>query len=164
MRILALDVGDVRIGVAVSDPMEMLASPHSVIERTSPQKDCERVWQLVEQLTAEEIVVGLPLRTDNKESEMAKKVEEFAQTLRQVVSVPVRLVDERFSTKIANAALMAAGQSEKKRRENIDAAAAAVILQGYLDGKMKRDFQWDDWQRDFYDDDPNATYAGGVRY
>ena len=164
MRILALDVGDVCIGVAVSDPMGMLASPHSVIERTSLQKDCDRVRQLVEQLTAEEIVVGLPLRTDNKESAMAKKVEEFAQVLRQVVNVPVRLVDERFSTKIADAAMRAAGQSGKKRRENIDAAAAAVILQGYLDGKMKRDFQWDDWQRDFYDDDPNATYAGGVKY
>jgi len=142
MRILSLDVGDVRIGVAVSDPMGMLASPHSVIERTSLQKDCERVRQLVEQLTAEEIIVGLPLRTDNKESTMARKVEEFAQTLRQVVSVPVRLVDERFSTQIANAALRAAGQSGKKRRENIDAAAAAVILQGYLDGKRKRDLKF----------------------
>jgi hypothetical protein len=57
-----------------------------------------------------------------------------------------------------------AGQSGKQRRENIDAAAAAVILQGYLDGKTKRDFQWDDYERDFYDDDPNATYAGGVKY
>lgn len=164
MRILALDVGDVRIGVAVSDALEILASPHSVIERTSLQKDCERVRQLVEQLTAEEIIIGLPLRTDHKESAMAKKAEEFAQMLRQVVKVPVRLVDERFSTKIADAAMRTAGQSGKKRREKIDAAAAAVILQGYLDGKRKRDFQWDDWQRDFYDDDPNATYAGGVKY
>jgi putative Holliday junction resolvase len=137
VRILALDVGSVRIGVAVSDPLGMLASPHGVIERASPQKDCERVRQLVEQLMVEEIVVGLPLRTDNKESEMAQKVEEFAQTLRQAVNVPVRLIDERFSTKIADAALRSAGQSGRKRRENVDAAAAAVILQGYLDGKTK---------------------------
>jgi putative Holliday junction resolvase len=164
MRILALDVGSVRIGVAVSDPMGMLASPHSVMDRASLEKDCARVRQLVDQLTVEEIVVGLPLRTDNKESAMAKKVEEFAQLLRQTVNVPVRLVDERFSTKIADAAMRTAGQSGKQRRENIDAAAAAVILQGYLDGKTKRDFQWDDYERDFYDDDPNATYAGGVKY
>ncbi len=164
MRILALDVGDVRIGVAVSDPLGMLASPHSVIERKSLRSAICQIASLVEQLTVEEIVVGLPLRTDEKESAIAKKVEEFAQALRETVSVSVRLVDERFSTKIADAALMAAGQSGKQRRQNIDAAAAAVILQGYLDGKRKRDFQWDDYQRDFYDDDPNATYAGGVKY
>ncbi|MCS6861212.1 MAG: Holliday junction resolvase RuvX [Abditibacteriales bacterium] len=138
MRILALDIGDVRIGVAVSDPLGMLASPHSVIERTSLQNDCERVRQLVEQLTAGEIVVGWPLRTDNQESAAAKKVEAFAQALRQVVNVPVRLVDERFSTKIADDAMKAAGRSSKKRRHTLDAAAAAVILQGYLDGQMKR--------------------------
>ena len=129
MRILALDVGERRIGVAVSDPTGTLATPHSVIRRRSKAEDFAAVARLAAELGAERVVVGLPLSLDGSVGPQARRVTRYAQALARTLSVPVELYDERYSTLTADELLAEGG---RKRRTPIDAAAAAVILQDYL--------------------------------
>lgn len=130
MRIMALDVGDRRIGVAVCDPTGTLATPHGVIERRSKQEDFEAIGRLAEELGAEKIVVGLPRSLGGELGPQAKRVTRYADLLAGSVAVPVELHDERFSTVTAHEMLREGG---RKRRTPVDAAAAAVILQSYLE-------------------------------
>ena len=129
MRILALDVGERRIGVAVSDPTGTLATPHSVIRRRSKAEDFAAVARLAAELGAERVMVGLPLSLDGSVGPQARRVTRYAQALARTLSVPVELYDERYSTVTADELLAEGG---RKRRTPIDAAAAAVILQDYL--------------------------------
>ena len=129
MRILALDVGERRIGVAVSDPTGTLATPHSIIRRRSKAEDFAAVARLAAELGAERVVVGLPLSLDGSVGPQARRVTRYAQALARTLSVPVELYDERYSTVTADELLAEGG---RKRRTPIDAAAAAVILQDYL--------------------------------
>ena len=130
MRVLALDVGERRIGVAVSDPTGTLATPHSVIHRRSKVQDFAAVARLVTELQAERVVVGLPLSLSGDVGPQARRVMRYAQALARALPVPVELYDERYSTVTADELLAEAGR--KRRRTPIDAAAAAVILQEYL--------------------------------
>ncbi len=130
MRVLALDVGERRIGVAVSDPTGTLATPYNVIHRRSKAQDFAAVARLVTELQAERVVVGLPLSLSGDVGPQARRVMRYAQALAQALPVPVEVYDERYSTVTADELLSEGGR--KRRRTPIDAAAAAVILQEYL--------------------------------
>ncbi len=135
MRILALDVGDKRIGVAISDPSQLLARSLKVIQRGSRQEDFAAVARLVEEYEVEKVVVGYPRSLDGTVGEQADKVERYAAGLAKAMDVPLVLWDERFSTVSAEKLMREAGSRGKKRRERVDAVAAAVILQDYLDSR-----------------------------
>jgi putative Holliday junction resolvase len=136
-RILALDVGDRRIGVAVSDPSQILARSLEVIQRGSRQQDFAAVAGLVEEYEVEWVVVGYPRSLDGTAGEQAEKVERYVAALAEALTVPVLLWDERLSTVSAERLMREGGQRGRKKRERLDAVAAAVILQDYLDSRKK---------------------------
>ena len=130
-RTLGLDVGDRRIGVALSDAEGILASPSTIIERTDDvAADVRRILELAARNAVAKIIVGLPVSMDGSIGAQAEKVETFAQELRKQSKVPVEFRDERLST-VSAKRLKAAGS--RNRRVHHDAMAAAVILQIYLD-------------------------------
>lgn len=135
VRFLGLDVGDRRIGVALSDETALLASPHATIERVGPKKDVRAVVLLCQQHAVAEVVVGLPKKLDGTLGVQAEKTLEFVDALRRSLQqrVPVVTWDERFTTVIAQRALIEADMSRRDRREVVDKVSAAVLLQGYLD-------------------------------
>ena len=135
MRVLALDVGDRRIGVAISDPTQVLARSLKVIQRVSRREDFGTVVRLVEEYEVEKVVVGYPRSLDGTAGRQAEKVERYAAGLAEALDVPVLLWDERFSTVSAERLMREAGLTGKKNRERVDAVAAAVILQDYLDSR-----------------------------
>lgn len=132
-RILGLDVGDRRIGVAVSDELMLTAQPLEVINRSELDKDLEHVVRLVKSYDACLVVVGMPLMLDRTVGRQAEKVEQFVEVLRNRLDIPVRTIDERLSTSLAERVMISAGVRRKKRRQHIDALAAAGILQVYMD-------------------------------
>lgn len=134
MRVVGIDLGTRRIGVAVSDPTGTLASPLEVIERSSDQAaDHQRLRAVVTETGAQLVVVGLPLSLDGRAGPAARAAAEEIDILAGVVGVPVETIDERLSTKTAASALRASGRSARSQRPVIDKAAAAVILQTWLD-------------------------------
>lgn len=138
MRIIALDVGDRRIGVAMSDALGLTAQPVTVLTRSAPAADVEAVRQLVETHAAARLVVGLPLSMRGERGPQAQKVLSFVDALRQALAVPIELVDERLTTVEGERALRSAGASAKQRKAAIDRVAAQLILQQYLDGAHSR--------------------------
>jgi len=136
MRILALDVGEKRIGVAISDLSQSLARSLKVIQRGSRQEDFAAVARLVEEHEVEKVVVGYPRSLNGMAGAQAERVERYAVGLAESLTVPVLLWDERFSTVSAERLMREAGLRSKKKRERIDAVAAAVILQDYLDSRQ----------------------------
>jgi putative Holliday junction resolvase len=132
MRILALDLGERRIGVAISDPLGWTAQAHSVITRRRPAADLAAVAGLVRESAAARVVVGLPRRLDGSEGPAAVKAKEFAGELAKLIPVPVELFDERLTTAEAEGLLLAGDLSRRRRRQVIDKVAAALILDGYL--------------------------------
>ena len=135
MRVLALDVGDKRIGVAISDLTQFLARSLKVIQRGSRQEDFAAVTRLLEEYEVEKVVVGYPRSLDGTIGGQAEKVERYAEGLAEALDVPVLLWDERFSTVSAERLMREAGLRGKKKRERVDVVAAAVILQDYLDSR-----------------------------
>jgi putative Holliday junction resolvase len=139
MRVMALDFGHKRIGVALSDPGQVLASSLQVIERKGQQRDLATVVQLVRQHEVGRIIVGYPRSLNGTVGRQAKVVERYVAVLEKKLGdlsldVPVVLWDERFSTVVADRLMAEAGRKGRERRKRIDAVAAAVILQDYLDG------------------------------
>ena len=137
MRILALDVGDVRIGVAVSDPSRIIAQGLSSITRTDLEKDIEAVNDLVNQYEAGEMVVGLPKMMDGEIGIQAQKVLDFVEAMKSKVKIPIAMQDERLTTVSATRVLIQADVSRKKRKKVVDKMAAVLILQGYLDSQTR---------------------------
>ena len=138
MKLLALDVGDRRVGVAVSDLSGLIATPLTVIRRSSKVEDFAKIARLVREQGAERLVIGHPLNTDGSAGPQARRVERYAAAMSEALrldglSVPMIMWDEHGSTQRAQALMISAGRSAKDRRQRIDAAAAAVILQDYLD-------------------------------
>jgi len=133
MRVQGLDVGEKTIGVAVSDPLGITAQGLQVIRRSALEQDLQQLAKLVESYSVEQIVVGMPRRTDGSYGPEAAKVEQFAKALQEAVSVPIRFWDERFSTVTAQRILLEGDVSRAKRRQVVDKVAASVILQAYLD-------------------------------
>jgi len=130
-----LDVGDVRIGVAVSDPSEIIAQGLESITRIGPKKDIEAINNLVNQHEAGEMVVGLPKMMDGRIGIQAQKVMDFVESLKAEIEIPIVLWDERLTTVSANRVLIEANVSRRKRKKVVDKMAAALILQGYLDSR-----------------------------
>ena len=133
MRLLALDVGDVRIGVALSDETRTLASGLVTLRSLGPRKDAQQVAALVREHAAEELVVGLPLRLDGSRGPQAEKVQAFVERLRRVLRVPVVTRDERLTSVAAGERLAEAGVRGRARKARLDQAAACLILQELLD-------------------------------
>ena len=131
MRALGLDVGDARIGLALSDPTGMLASPFGFVERGA--SDIEEIVALAADNGVVEIVVGLPLSMSGDSGTQAGKVRAFIRDLRSQTDLPIKTVDERLSTVQAQGMLNQSGRRRRRGRGHLDAAAAAVILQAYLD-------------------------------
>ncbi|MHB1415200.1 MAG: Holliday junction resolvase RuvX [Chloroflexota bacterium] len=138
MRAMALDVGQRRIGIALSDPDGSLAYARGVIKRGKLNRDLDEIAAVVEEEEVAVVVVGLPRSLDGTLGPQAERVQRFADLLRQRLSVPVEFWDERLSTVAANRALEEAGVPARERRDRIDAAAAALILQTYLDYRRHR--------------------------
>ncbi len=144
MRILGLDYGDVRIGVAVSDPMGWTAQMVETIQwRFHMEKPLQRISELVRQYDCGEIVVGLPRNMDGSSGFRVEKTEEFIRLLEEVIHpVPVTTWDERLTTVMARRAMQDMGMRAREQKGRIDQMAAALILQGYLDAKgMQKSIQ-----------------------
>ena len=136
-RILCLDVGDARIGVAVSDPGRMIATPVEVIHRIGWGPDCRRIKELADQFETDEVLSGLPLNMDGSEGFQAKKVREFcAQVEKRGLTVLYQ--DERLTTVTAEDALIEGRMHRQDRKKNVDKVAAALILQEWLDQQRNR--------------------------
>lgn len=132
-RVLALDVGEARIGIAVSDPTGLLATPLAALRRSEHGQDVESVLEVAEREGATCIVVGMPLTMSGERSRQTRKVLAFTDTLRARSPLRVELWDERLSTVEAEALLRSAGVRPSHDRARLDSAAAAVILRWYLE-------------------------------
>ena len=132
-RVLGLDVGERRIGIAISDALRLTAQRLTVLERTKLPQDLEALAALVQAHDARVIVVGLPLTMRGTRGPQAQRVEAFAKALGARVERPIELVDERLTTVEGERALLAMDTSRRKRKEVIDLVAAQLILQQYLD-------------------------------
>jgi putative Holliday junction resolvase len=133
VRVLGLDVGTKRIGVAVSDELGFTAQGVAVIERECLRDDIGRVVALIESYDAGEVVVGMPLRMNGSVGEGSRFVVDFIRELKKSTSREVVTWDERFSTVSATRVLIEADLSRRKRKRVVDKVAAVLILQGYLD-------------------------------
>jgi putative Holliday junction resolvase len=139
VRILGLDIGERRVGVAISDPTGTVVRPLPTLIRGSREEDIAAITALVEEHDVELIVVGQPLSLDGTEGSQARRVARYALVLTEHLDVPVVSWDERFTTVVAEE-ILSQNRSKKKRRRarakgQVDAIAAAVILQSYLDSR-----------------------------
>lgn len=132
MKILAVDLGDARTGLAICDPSELLASPLGVIWEKNPKRLLEKIVQAVQQQGAGQVVVGNPINLDGSVGSRAAQCQAFAKGLCQRLSVPVRLWDERGTTVSAIGYLNDTDVRGKKRKAVVDAVAAVIILENYL--------------------------------
>lgn len=132
-RVIGIDLGSRRIGVAVSDGLGLTAQPHATIARHGGSRDLAAIGAQVEAAGAQHIVVGLPLDPEGQEGPAALRARVFAGKLQAALAVPVDLIDESFSTVEAEVPLLAADVSRARRRQVVDKLAAAVILQRWLD-------------------------------
>ncbi|MDO5297667.1 MAG: Holliday junction resolvase RuvX [bacterium] len=133
MRILGIDLGGRRVGVALSDPSGLIASALETVDGRDKDYLMAHIRDLVEQHQVGEVVVGRPLNTDGSVGKQAEKYAELAERLAQRLTVPVVFQDERFTTVEAHNTMKSLGESGKKRRESVDRVAAVLILQTYLD-------------------------------
>lgn len=135
MRIMALDYGDQRIGIALTDLLQMLASPYDIYHRKHTEEDFNYFVNLIKSMEVETIVMGLPLNSEGEEQEIALKVREFAEKLKNLTNCNLIYWDERMSSVIAEDILRQKEKDWKKRKAQLDKYAAMVILQDYLDSK-----------------------------
>ncbi|MBT7376744.1 MAG: Holliday junction resolvase RuvX [Candidatus Marinimicrobia bacterium] len=134
-RLLALDVGDRRIGVALSDPMHIIASPHSVIDRKITPDYMREIKKLILEQEVEALVVGLPLTLKNRISQQTEKVQLIIEELTSKLTVPIHKIDERLSSVSAQNTLKLKGVKTGHNKGEIDKTAAAIFLQEFLDSK-----------------------------
>lgn len=131
-RVLAIDLGSRRIGLALSDPGRIIASPLRTVPAGPPDDLAARLAGIVEEVGAGEVVVGLPVRMDGAEGPEARSARLLAEALRKLAGVPVRLLDERLTSAAAERSLLAQGASRARRRAVSDQVAATLILQSFL--------------------------------
>lgn len=132
-RILGIDLGSRRIGVAVSDGLGLTAQPRTTLARHGGARDIAAIGAALKDCDADRIVLGLPLDPEGREGDAARRARDFAAKLVAGLNVPVELIDESFSTVEAEAVLLAADVSRARRKQVVDKLAAAVILQRWLD-------------------------------
>ena len=134
MRILGIDYGDTRIGLALSDPTATIAGGLPLYLSKTMRKDIDHIATLVQQHQVEKIVLGLPKNMDGSLGERANKTQSFGKVLEKITGVPVIYKDERLTTVMAHRALDALGTSRNKQKATVDTTSAQIILQSYLDG------------------------------
>lgn len=136
-RFVAFDIGDKRIGVAISDPFNTYALPSQTYFRKGFKEDVEALAAIAKEKGATVIVCGLPVNFDGSEAVQTEKTRRFIDALREATAIPVVCEDERFTTKMAHETLISEGMRREKRKNYVDALAAANILDGYL-SKIKK--------------------------
>ena len=137
MRYLGLDYGTVRIGVAISDPDAIIAQPFRTVDAKSLKKAVAEIAEICKEKDVKEIVIGLPLHMNGDEGESASAAKKLGQFINDATALKINYIDERLSTVSANKALNEGNVKGKKKRDNVDAIAAAIILQNYLDREME---------------------------
>jgi putative Holliday junction resolvase len=137
-RILGIDYGSKRIGLAISDETGQIAFPLSVLENISQRRVAEEITKIIAERKVDSIVLGLPINLDGTRGIAAENIERFAEVLKKQVSIPVAFWDERLSTKIAERAMIEGGMRRERRRQCIDRATAQIILQSYLDAQSSQ--------------------------
>jgi|TARA_B110000116_G_scaffold270549_1_gene288894 putative Holliday junction resolvase len=138
MRALALDVGDARIGLAISDPRGVVCLPIEALVRSKESDDLAAVVDLAKREGAETIVVGLPLSLDGTHGPAARQMRRFTSSLRKLADIPVESYDERFTTTEAENRLRAAGYEPSRNRARLDSMAAVIILESFLAARANR--------------------------
>ena len=133
MRILALDYGSKRVGVAVSDPLKMIAQPLEYLDAEPFPTLAEHIKRIIREQEIELIIVGMPRNMDGSYGDAAARVRVFVAALKDVVLVPIKSWDERLTTTQANRALIAGNVRRTDRKQKVDMTAAAILLQSYLD-------------------------------
>ncbi len=139
MRAAAIDLGTVRVGLALSDDLGLLAHPRPFLDGRSPKGLLAALKELAVREEIEVFVVGLPRALNGREGGPARRARAFADQLQQSTGVRVELVDEWLTTQQAGARLREGGRTAKEARQRIDSAAAAVLLQSWLDGRRRDD-------------------------
>jgi len=137
VRILALDVGEKRIGLAVSDPLGITAQGLEVMTRRDPETDLARLIEVARQWGVQEIVLGLPRHMDGRPGKAVPEILELGRRLQEALGVKVATLDERLTTAEAERVLLQADLSRRRRRQVVDRLAAVLILQGYLDQRRQ---------------------------
>ena len=138
MRKLALDFGDKKIGVAISDALGITAQGKGYISRTDLKKDLEVIIDYIEKYSIDEIIVGMPKNMDGSYGSRAQKTQEFINFLNNNLDIPIKTWDERLTTKEAEKVLIKADMSRSARKEVIDQMAASLILDSYLQANNNR--------------------------
>ena len=135
---MAIDLGEKRIGVAISDESQTIAKAHSILSRKSRLEDFQRFANIIAEQKITLLVMGLPVPLSGVEGQRAAWVRDYTAELAQHLDIPIEFWDESFSTKQAEASLHARGKRGKKVKERVDAVAAAFILQDYLDAHAQQ--------------------------
>ena len=135
MRVLAIDHGTKRMGIAVSDPAGVIALPLEFIPAEPFNGFLERLKTLIQEKEVEQILVGMPRNMDGSYGPAAAKVQEFVAVLKETIAVPIRTWDERLTSAQANRMLLQTDMRRKERKQKVDQAAAAILLQSFLDSR-----------------------------
>ena len=159
-RVLGLDVGDKRIGVAVSDETRLIASPYCVIQSVGWGPDSRKIADIMRETGAELIVSGLPYNMDGSLGFQAKKVQDFLRVV-EGLGFPVEWIDERLTTVTAQNALIEGGMRREDRRSHVDKVAAAVILQAWLDRQRTSDNETQEKEQPMADNEKNLRMEEG---
>ena len=135
MRVMALDVGERRIGIAISDSMGIIASPLTVMNRAGGSRDYQHLLEIASEQEAERILVGMPFSMDGAVHMQARATQRFIDGLAQMSSLPIETFDERLTTVEAERRMTESGATASQRRAQRDAVAAAILLQAYLESQ-----------------------------
>jgi putative Holliday junction resolvase len=137
MRILAIDHGTVRMGIAVSDEMKLIATPVEFVPAEPFASFLERLRELLQEKEVELVLVGMPRNMNGSYGPAAQKVQEFVAALKEAITVPIRTWDERLTSAQANRFLIEGNVRREKRKQKVDSMAAAILLQSYLDSMLR---------------------------
>jgi putative pre-16S rRNA nuclease len=132
-RVLGIDTGAKRVGLAISDPDRIIASPLATLERQSTERDSQFFRDVIAREQVVLLVVGLPMHTDGREGVKAHEARAYGAWLAEITGLPVEYADERFTTVHAESALWNAGLTHRRRKDRRDRVAAQIMLQAYLD-------------------------------
>jgi putative Holliday junction resolvase len=135
MRVMGLDIGAKRIGIAISDPKKVTARPLTLLKRGEKGEEIEEIIRFIKEYEVEKIVIGLPVSLNGKLGPQAKLIVDYANELKSRIDLPIKLWDERLTTAFAEKSLIMAKVKRSKRERMTDQVAAALILQNYLDAK-----------------------------
>jgi putative holliday junction resolvase len=137
VRILAIDLGEKRVGLALSDELELTAAPLEVVDFKDPQTLVDHICAMVKRKAVRAVVIGLPLNMNGSRGEKAQEAEAFAELLKETANLPVIFWDERLTSRQAQRVLVEGGVSRTQRKRTTDKVAAAVLLQSYLDSQAR---------------------------